>query len=133
MPQAVTPQLSRGIPREVIGPESFARQKSRFDARHQLGQMWLDHLVVNPASFSFAVQKTAPLQQTQVLGGQVIRDFAIRGDFSDRVPTVQKQLNNPQPNRVGQRFQALRSLGERLHVAGRFGGFFRSTFAGARF
>jgi hypothetical protein len=119
LPDASSGQVS------VVAPDSSAgsiiRQKSRLDASHQLAQVRFDDLVVNATPFAFAVQKTASLQQSKVLGRQVVRDFAVRGDFPHGVPAVQQQLHDSQSDRMSQRFQAFGGFGERLHVTGRFG------------
>src|SRR6516225_7653659 len=69
-------------------------------------------LVIGLAAFLFAAEEAKPLHEPQMLGGHVTGDVARRGEFADRISSLQEHLHDPQAMRVSQRPEAFGGLGE---------------------
>jgi len=65
--------------------------------------MWFGYPIINSPALSLAAQKSAPLHQSQVFRGHIVRDFTVLRQFADGKPTSQQHLDHPQSNRVRQR------------------------------
>jgi hypothetical protein len=105
--------------KKVVSRSSCARQKSAFDAIHDLLQVRLSDLVVHLSTIAFTGEEAAPLHQPKMLGRHVIGYPRVFGEFANRVPTMQQHLDHPQPHRVGQRFQTFSGLRKRIGTADR--------------
>jgi hypothetical protein len=84
--------------------------KPGFDAGHEGCQMGFNDLVVRIPPLFFAVQKTAPLHQSQMLRGHVARNAASLCQFPDRVSALEEHLHHPKPMGMSQGLEAFRGL-----------------------
>jgi hypothetical protein len=82
--------------------------------------MRLGNLIINLSPLTLTVEKATPLQQSEMLRGDVVRDLAILGQLPDRITAMQQQLHDSEANRVSQRLQTLRRVGERIDAAAGF-------------